>query len=279
MIGMWGSRRAGKTTFVSALYHEIRRRKEEESDIWKMVGQTDAANELLLRDWERFRSSKFPENTPSDVVAQPLIYEVTRPFGEDPKAQPAARSWSGSLRRMSEWLVRAGADRETITLNLFDPSGEFFSVPNRLIQDDPAATQCRNMLRSSDGLLCFIDPTRSDDNEYFPLVFRNCVLLSKLLNEEAGGSLPVPVAIVVTKADQFPDAFRDPRAFLRSTMGRAAFGALMDYCERREFFAVSSVGTGNVEGKGTDFNPLDQPEPEGVWAPIAWLLDAMNGRL
>jgi hypothetical protein len=143
-----------------------------------------------------------------------------------------------------------------------------------LMADNPEAASFREVLTNNTGLLCIIDPERSDGNHYFPLLFKNFSQLSTLMNGDGGGRIDIPVAVCVAKADQHPDAFDNPREFVRKLMGRIAFSVLLTYCTEMEFFAASAVGVGNVERdpKG-DYVPKGLPQPKNVLAPFEWLFD------
>jgi hypothetical protein len=280
MIGMWGSTRAGKTTYLIALYYEVLQRKESEDDRWVMRGKSDAANNLIEDGYKLFVSQNFPQNTLSEADLQPLRFQIVRPgLGQAVAIAKRVRfrllaMFLDFLRQISE----GGSDSTDIEIDLFDPSGELFREPARLMGDiDQQAASYRTMLSNSSGLLCMIDPDREDNEHYFPLIFRNFVNLSELMNGPGGGPLPIPVAICVTKCDRYPEAFANPRAFLRERMGLAAFSALTDYCAKREFFAVSAIGHDNLvtDAQG-NARPKGEPKPINVLQPIEWLTAVMR---
>src|SRR5438270_5761159 len=225
MIGMWGSRRAGKSTFLAALYYEVNQRAENEDERWKMMGR-GAAADLIEVAYNRFVDQLFPEPTTVQSTLEPLRFDITRPLpssSQSAGAEPADSWWSrllAKVRMLLRQLSEGGGDVTHIEVSMFDPSGELFSEPQRLMSDiDPVAGQCRQMLSNSNGLLCMIDPDREDKEHYFPVIWRNFLNISELMNGPGGGPLPIPVAICVTKCDKYPEAFDDPRAFLRNRMG------------------------------------------------------------
>jgi hypothetical protein len=278
VIGMWGSPAAGKTVYLIALHHDILQRKEND-ERWGMRGASDAAHALLVNGFTEFMQNRFPPPTDTTHAVEPLTFEILRPY-DDPPAKGSSKFgrlrsfFSRSLAQLSE----GGAEGRKMTLDLFDPAGQLFSEPNRLMSDvDPMAASCREMLSNSRGLLCMVDPDQPVA-EYFPLIYQNFVNLSQLINGAGGGPLPIPVAICIMKSDQYLDAFDDPRRFLRQHIGMAAYAALTDFCSEKQFFAVSSMGRNNVVRDATTgvYTPLGLPKPENVLAPIDWLLDVMR---
>lgn len=283
MIGMWGSRRAGKSTFLAALYYEVIQRSETEDERWSMMGRGPAAD-FIEEAYKNFVGQRFPGLTRPEGTLDPLRFDVTRPLTSTSRtegAEPGGSWWSrfvSKIRTLLRQLSEGGADVTQIELNMFDPSGELFLDPQRLMSDvDPSAAQCRQMLSNSHGLLCMIDPEPEDNEHYFPIIWRNFLNLSELMNGPGGGPLPIPVAICVTKCDQYPNAFDDPRAFLRNRMGLTAFKALSDFCPQRSYFAVSAIGRDNLfVGEDGKARPKGEPKPINVLQPIEWLSDTMR---
>jgi len=279
VIGMWGSSGSGKTTYLMALHYEILRHKELD-ERWGMVGDSDSAHKFLVEGYNQFKVlRRFPDRTSIEQkVLEPLRFDITRPYDNHGPQKPSRTGFPGMLGELWSHLYDGGSDRRHISLDLFDPAGDLFSVPERLMGDtDPMAAPCREKLANSRGLLCMIDPERADDQEYFPLIYPNFVNLSKLTRGEGGGPLQIPVAICVMKADQFPAAFGDPMAFVKKHLGMAAYGTLVDFCDQRKFFAVSAVGENNIEqGDDGKWRPKGLPEPKNVLEPLDWLLSVVG---
>lgn len=283
MIGMWGSRLSGKTTYLIALYYEVLQRKDRD-ERWAMWGHGDAAQKFIVEGYKSFVGQHFPDfNDPRNTI-ESLQFEITKPWGESgtvaTPVTPTRGKWLSMAKRfLKEVSLGDGGDIKTsILLDLFDPAGELFSEPEKLMSDAfVSAAACRQMLGNSSGLLCMIDPDREKDTYYFPLIFQNFVNLSKIMNGDGGGPLPIPVAICVTKCDKYLDAFQDPRAFLRRHLGLAAFSALSDFCEQKEFFALSAIGQNNliVDPNGIS-RPAGEPKPENVLQPLEWLNKVMR---
>jgi hypothetical protein len=278
VIGMWGSSGSGKTTYLMALHYEILRHKEHD-ERWGMVGDSDAAHKFLVDGYNQFKVLRqFPDKTVSRNALEPLRFDISRPYDNDGPQKTPRTGFLGMISDFWSHLYDGGSDRRHISLDLFDPAGDLFSEPDRLMGDtDPMAAPCREKLANSLGLLCMIDPERADDQEYFPLIYPNFVNLSRLTRGEGGGPLQIPVAICVMKADQFPAAFDDPMAFVKKHLGMAAYGTLVDFCEVREFFAVSAVGENNVEKDERGMlRPKGLPEPRNVLQPLDWLLTVVG---
>ncbi|HEX7981722.1 MAG TPA: hypothetical protein VF461_24150 [Gemmatimonadaceae bacterium] len=259
MISMMGAARSGKTSLLVALFTEFQNRQVLRREGWSMVANNARAQELVLKGYQRFRDKQFPESNPLQYSSalEPMRYALNRPV-------------NGIWKQMKI----GGARVETIELDLLDPSGEYFTFPEKLMLDNEEANSFRKSLIASTGLICIIDPDRADDSDYFELLFKNFTQLSSLLNPDSGGPLDIPVAICVAKADAHLAAFDAPEKFLLDTMGVPAFSTILTYCPMREFFAFSAVGRDNVERTDTgEYKLKGYPKPEGVVEPFDWLID------
>src|ERR1700756_3519848 len=129
MIGMWGSRRAGKSTFLAALYYEVIQRSESEDERWSMMGRGPAAD-LIEEAFKRFVGQYFPEPTDPEGALEPLRFDITRPLpstGKTAAAEPGGSWWSqlvSKVRKLLQMLSEGGANVTQIELSMFDPSGE-----------------------------------------------------------------------------------------------------------------------------------------------------------
>ncbi len=259
MISMMGAQRSGKTSLLVALFVEFQNRQVKRRDGWSMVAQNARAQELVLKGYQRFRDGMFPESNLVQYgsALEPMRYALHRPV-------------DGFMNR----LKFGGGRIETVELDLLDPSGEYFTWPEKLMLDNEEANSFRKALIASTGLICIIDPDRADESDYFELLFKNFTQLSALLNPESGGPLDIPVAICVAKADAHPGAFEAPEQFLLDTMGVPAFSTILTYCPSREFFAFSAAGRDNVERTTTgEYRLKGYIKPEGVIEPFDWLID------
>lgn len=270
MIAIWGSRESGKTTFILALYYDIVQRSKQ-NKLWSMMGADDYSDNFIVRGFEQIAlQHDFPTRTEVQDLT-PLRFVFKRPLdgGRPPEAK-----LGGFLGKLSMWFQGLlGGSTQDDTIEFLDPSGEFFAEPAMMSTDQGAAY--RSAITACDGLVCLIDPVRKDGNSYyFPLLYRNFAMLARLMNGEGNpGRLPVPVAVCVTKADQFETAFDDPRAFLEQHMGEIDFGVFGNFCEDIRFFATSAIGLNNVEKiDEKTFKPLGPPKPKNVFEPIEWLL-------
>jgi Double-GTPase 2 len=257
MITMMGAIRSGKTSYLIALYYEIIERQEK-NRAWKMRPTSPRAEALMLEGYEKFKTGEFPSTTEArpGQASEPVRYEISRPV-------------EGKLG----WLTH-GSTAKMIELDMLDPSGEYFSNPDLLDAKNAEADSLREILTNATGIICIIDPDRTDGSDYFPLLFKNFTKLSSLMHGENGGRIDVPVAVCLAKADQHLAAFDNPEEYIYKLMGRTAFSILPNYCEKMAFFATSAVGRDNVEklpdGK---YRTKGEPRPENVLAPIDWLLD------
>lgn len=272
MIAIWGSKQSGKTTFIVSLYYEVLARQKKLSKEWKMFGVDDFSDEFILRGFNDFaQEQKFPERADPGAVLQELRFSLRRPLDHHYDDGDSVQNvFSKFSRWTKQWF---GATVEEDALDLLDYAGEYFMNPTLLATDQ--GRKYRDVLTNCDGLLCLIDPMRTDGTQfYFPLLYRNFSMLSRLMNGEGNpGPIPVPVAICVTKADQFPLALEDPRRFLEQHMGPIDFSVFDTFCSELRFFGTSAVGRDNVQEVSPGvFVPLGPPKPENVLEPIEWLM-------
>ncbi len=270
MIAIWGSRESGKTTFILALYYDIVQRGKQ-NRLWSMIGADTHSDDFIVSGFRQIAEEhKFPDRTEIPDLT-PLRFAFQRPLDG---GRPAETKIGGIFGKISTWFQSSlGGTTQDDSIEFLDPSGEFFAEPALLHTDQGEIY--RNAITACDGLVCLIDPVRKDGTSYyFPLLYRNFAMLSRLMNGEGNpGRLPVPVAVCVTKADQFENAFGDPRAFLEQHMGPIDFSVFDNFCQDIRFFATSAIGLNNVEKVGDkNFKPLGPPKPKNVFEPIEWLL-------
>jgi hypothetical protein len=275
MIAIWGSREAGKTTFLISLYYEIVQRQKV-NEGWKMFGADEDgySDTFIERGFVTIGQEKqFPARTEvSDLRA--LRFAIEKPIDHHYHDQSKKTGLlDRSLEKLTEWL-QIGMRREAQTdqIDFLDPSGEYFKEP-KLLETDAGAVY-RQALIDCDGLICLVDPTRQDgERHYFPLLYRNFAMLARLMRGEGvPGPLPIPVAVCVTKIDQFPNAQNDAREFLQQHMGDVDFGVFRTFCKDVAFFATSAIGMDNVREENGRFVPLGPPKPLNVLEPIEWLM-------
>ncbi len=292
MISLWGSRRAGKTVFLSAMWFAIRERRGDGWRILPSPGQ-DGSVEFVVEAFETFTRGVFP--APTDETAavrdRSFFFDVT----------------VGRSSLLDKVIGRRPAP---VQLAFVDPAGEHFENPR-----SAQAGAVFESMRGCSGLLCLIDPLR-EWNEYFPLVLRNFMRIRDMLVPAQGGAATAkrPIAVCVTKGDQFPftrgdqaefervasdamgrrvrgaaDALaggeRVAEAVARQVMGEDACNVIEDIAERTgrvRWFLSSSVGfapdgrpniTRGVDGRET---PAGMPSPINVLEPVEWLSDAAS---
>lgn len=270
MIAIWGSRESGKTTFILALYYDIVQRSKQ-NKLWSMIGADTHSDDFIVNGFRQIAEEhRFPDRT-EVLDLTPLRFNFQRPLDG---GRPPETKLGGVLGKMSTWFQGAlGGTTQDDSIEFLDPSGEFFAEPAMMNTDQGEVY--RHSITACDGLVCLIDPVRKDGTSYyFPLLYRNFAMLSRLMNGEGNpGRLPVPVAVCVTKADQFESAFDDPRAFLEQHMGEIDFSVFDNFCQDIRFFATSAIGLNNVEKLDEkNFKPLGPPKPKNVFEPIEWLL-------
>lgn len=275
MIAIWGSRAAGKTTFMISLYYEIIQRRKATGGPWAMRGaDEDGFSDAFIESGYRTicQEKSFPQATGLDV--HPLRFVLDRPIDHHYRNPRTVGWFDRGLDKITEWLQTGmRRDKQTDTIDFLDPAGEYFQEPNLLKTD--AGKLYRDALIDCDGIVCLIDPVREDGEEhYFPLLYRNFAILTRLMRGEGiSEKLPIPVAVCVTKIDQFEEARNDARGFLERHMGDVGFGVFPNFCDDIEFFATSAMGFGNVKREESGvFVPLGPPKPFNILEPIEWLM-------
>jgi hypothetical protein len=86
-----------------------------------------------------------------------------------------------------------------------------------------------------------------------------------------GGQLHIPVAICLTKMDQFPE--QDERALLLDTVGEASFRTLTVALRDYEIFGLSALGRNVVDDGGVMRPPDGLAQPWEALTPLKWLVD------
>lgn len=185
-IGIWGTARAGKTTYLALLYHVFLREHIE----WEIYAGSAIAEAFIKSSFERiFEEQRFPDET----------FEVQH----------------------YEYHVHSKSTGNKFTLTFFDAPGELFenyydpekrvrsgSVPNsntheRVTKEAPI--EIFNKLTECDGVLVFIDPARSDtmirQRSYQMLLFQLFEDLRKNRREHDVAKTPPKIAFCVTKID------------------------------------------------------------------------------
>jgi hypothetical protein len=179
-IGVWGSGRSGKSTFLAALPLAALRGPQGRS--WMVSGTNEAAAEYLTTGMTRLVAGRrFP--TPTQVTT-PISWQFSGPA---PHAGPLG---------LPDFLQRRGRSPVEFVLELFDPPGIRFEagqIDSQLIE----------ILANSAGILYLIDPLPTS-TDAFTSFFGTLQQLSARVaanRQMLRGKLPHFVAVCITKFD------------------------------------------------------------------------------
>jgi hypothetical protein len=183
-IGMWGTSRAGKTTYLAMLYKEFL----QDTQNWKTY-TTDEARQFLERAYAQiYKEHIFPEKT---VQTQNYQYHVTRVNDN--------RSF------VLEFLDTAGELYEAYYQR--NQRGQHVSVAQRDTRHkrtDKTPSEIFDYLKTCDGILFFIDPSWSGEHTHAQMIWQ---VLEDLWQYGRDNNVMEPplIALIVTKVDASDD--------------------------------------------------------------------------
>lgn len=138
----------------------------------------------------------------------------------------------------------------------------------------------QKLLGKSAGLLLLVDAALAASGSAQPDFFGLKMLsyLDTMVPGDRRKKVRMPVAIILTKADHFPESFDDPRRFAEANLNR-----VWNMCESRfatvEYFACSVVGSlGYATAEGEDFvTPVPlHTALRGVLEPFEWIVEQLT---
>jgi hypothetical protein len=274
-IGMWGPPRAGKTTYLAALYQWSSTFRESR---WSMLTRGEEAHRFVELAANQLLDNRGPR---------------TGSQGSFPKSTDQDRVFAYEFRIVKKAIVGGFAPR-SFDLTFNDAAGAAVQHGNDKIG-------YFDSLRACNGILCLIDPIvdhRGDqpgplhtEESYLSLLGRLFTELSRGGEVRRDGYLPINVAFCISKIDldeHWP--WRDrPEEHCREIIGDRAFELILKRCHpaRRSFSAVSAVGRyrpgsgeerPNVESAGDYFRVASpaQWKPFQLAKPLAWLLSRIE---
>ena len=182
-IGIWGSSGAGKTTYLTMLYHVLTR-----SDRWIVKSGSDEADDFIRRNLEAIENDEFPARTEIDESEKLKIYSYK--------------------------LTRENSkNKGSITLNFIDAPGEFYERlgdrNQKYLVDDPnnPETDVIDYLMGCDGIIFLLDPDPDEQNlgkKKYSTMLRNLFEDFNARNRENNQEkdrLENYIAICITKVD------------------------------------------------------------------------------
>lgn len=243
LIAALGSPGAGKTVLLGMLLDMLSRQSEP----CQLLARGAFSITLQQQTVAALADSRFPDKTPS---------------------KPDHWNWV-------HCQVRTKHRKRPVDFILPDMAGDAICEELEHAHSYPVI---RSFLKKCKGIMIFVDATQlasgRSEEDYFAMKLLTSI---SELDRESKRRKPLPLAVVLTKCDERPEAFDDPSAFVQ----QHATG-LWQHSQQRstglQFFAASVAG--RCTSRQIDCNdPVRVPlriEPRGVVQPFLWLLDQMK---
>ena len=176
-IGLWGSRSAGKTTYLAMLYYVAKEHG------WEIMS-ADSGSEDFIGGMNRriFRDHRFPPPTEREQ-------HIYRYYIKPPSQGPL-----GFLR-----------SRKTYTLALLDVGGEAFENPARYRSEYPEAEDVYLYRKECQGIIFLLDHCRrkprpkSEDPSYSEILSRAFLALRQRIDPRLHVRIPAAIAFCLSK--------------------------------------------------------------------------------
>ncbi len=187
-----------------------------------------------------------------------------------PKTPVESNEWKWAYYQ----VCQRGRTAKWIDLLMPDMAGEAIAAEVAF----PATFKViQNLLTRSAGILLLVDAALSGSGSAQPDFF--ALKMMSYLDATLAGSrdrkLDTPIAVVLTKADYFPECFEDPQRFVAANLNR-----LWNMCESRfanvRFFACSVVGSlAYATAPEEDFvTPVPlHTALRGILEPFEWMVE------
>lgn len=229
-IGIWGTSRSGKTTYLAMLYSAL-----EDSEEWIVQAGDDHADDFIDTHISDIDAGNFPPATQPTANLNIFTYILKTQFSQG----------TGS-----------------IVLNFIDAPGEFYEDIRGNAAKEVQIHEAQNnqdtsgdivdYLRSCDGIIFLLDPIRSkkQGESYKTLLlrlFREFQKRSRKNDKDIGTKLEQYMAFCVTKVDkeEIWSQGKKSAVLTKDVMGEQLFKKLRtNFCieGRYEFFSVASIG-------------------------------------
>ena len=265
MIIFWGSKGVGKTTFLTALFYEI----QQSNNKWTMFPACKHSDEFIKKSYEILvKKNNFPPPTElKDPETSTLKFEITQHL-------------NNPIHKLLCWLNLK--TQLKLKLDFLDPSGEFFENPEL---EDHYENFISKSIKRSKGILCLIDPDRKDQKDlnsmsYYQIFYENLIKIkNEFQSDDSFHKIPVPLAICLTKMDQYEDYIHNPKQLAIERMGEVVFNLIERFFnpDLIKFFATSSVGFMEDGAPNLLLSPEGQPKlvikpkPFNLIEPIKWI--------
>ncbi len=257
-IALWGSKGAGKTTYLALL----------------QIAASQAGWSMKACDGD---SEAFLERARHTLTVRGTFPEPTR--------LDDARIYSYWVSRERSYLETVAGRHCTFQVQFLDASGEWFEgqASGWLFgQADPAAYLAR-----CQGIICLLDPERMqrEGAAYADLVAGALERVAQAMGLGHRARLTQRVGFVLTKIDEpahWPER-GDARDYARRLVGRAGIERILHCCSRRRsrFFSASAIGRygegPNYERRDGQLHIVDTQNirPYGLFEPLQWMLERL----
>ncbi|MBK9119013.1 MAG: hypothetical protein IPM18_05330 [Phycisphaerales bacterium] len=242
IVSVIGDSNVGKTVFLGFLLDMLAQRANNFEAIPKGAYSLDLPQTVISHMAYRM----FPPKTPMESHHWNWAYYQVTKRSKHPK-------WVD--------LVMPDMAGEAIAAELASPST--FRVIERLIH-------------RSAGLLLLVDAALAGNGSTQPDFFALKMLsyIDAMFSSKRRQKIDMPIAVVLTKADYFPEAFDNPERFIGANLSRFAH-MCASRCNNLAFFASSVVGalgyaTSENEDTATPI-PL-HTSLRGVMEPFEWMV-------
>ena len=252
-IVILGRRRAGKTVFLSRLYHMCWNATPDQN--LHMRAQGSAHKKLLVDSWQKMKNKKWPDATLGETYSEITITRNAR------ETQAIVLDYPGEVFR------RAFVDEK---------------------EDGPARELLAHVDRAA-AVILLIDPGVALSNNYDEHIDDDYGLVNAVrrIIESSGGS--VPIAVVLTKCDQKKQkemvrewsketGLKHKKGVSdRNVLLKELYANLMRVLQENDChktYSSSAVHT-NMNSRGEEVPSLEKP-PKNVMEPIAWCVDEMR---
>ena len=239
-IFVWGPAGSGKSVYLTSLVRWVPREREK-PQLAVLPADAAAATWISRRTQVVSDGVALTPREPADRAYRFSVYET-----RDAEPSGGARS-----RLVAELTQGSGARNDPSRAQLADAMGMVLLLPVPAMSRAPAARAAH-------------------------VAWLTATLAS--LPETAGAAPPavsLPVAVCLTQTDAVPDAARRDATQWLETFGRETTSALRAHCARFEVFKVSALGHTPRERDDLEI-VASTPEPQGVLAPLRWILRHME---
>lgn len=225
--------------------------------------------DMLAQRAENFEA--IPRGAYSIDLPQTVIsYMAYRMF--PPKTPMESNEWKWAYYQVS----KRARNPKWVDLVMPDMAGEAIAAE---VAAPSTFRVIESLVEQSAGLMLLVDAALAASGSAQPDFFGMKMLsyVDALFTRNRKKKVPMPIAIVLTKADHFPEAFDNPRQFAQANLNR-----LWNMCVSRlanyEFFATSVVGSlGYATAENEDHvTPIPlHTALRGILEPFEWVLQQL----